>query len=254
MGWGLDEYEAGVRRLEDDVRTARRALVAARSGPEVERAREELEKADEALAAGMVMLRTASGQQFDGHASGDHHHSPESSPSLPKSSVASLLRRWGESRREGEFAEARHVAGLFLYAAGDTRTGIALEGAEDRWRLSVFAAARLGVRPTLELYRLVSRWRTTQAAGYPYVVEDGEYAAVMCETSFSSRQLGDDTSARRLITSTIHDVGEAAANIAADLTPHGGVPFTGVGGAGAVHLSSWWKKTDKRIAAAISPG
>ncbi len=159
-----------------------------------------------------------------------------------------FVRRFGERRTaDGDaFVESEFLPGHFLYRTDEAHTGIAVWGEEDHWTFSAFAAARVNMRPTLELYRYVGRWRSTCGLGAPYVIEDGG-AAVMCEHTVGGRQLYREATAWRILVGAIDLVGETARTIADDLVRADGVPFTAQGEAGLALLTGWWEIRDPRI-------
>ena len=163
------------------------------------------------------------------------------------------VRRFGERRcQQGDaFTETCDLDGAFFYETGAARVGIRLWGNDDEWAISVFSAARISMAPTLELYRFISRWRTTSGTGAPYVVEDGGGAAVMCERGYQSSQLASDTTAWRLIASTIDLVGESALPIARALDRADGVPFTARGEVGLELLHGWWEIDEEAVTRAL---
>jgi hypothetical protein len=162
--------------------------------------------------------------------------------------VLQFLRDFGECRGEDgdEFLESKYLAGAFLYCTGEAHAGIMIWGDEDRWTFSTFAAARVNMRPTMELYRYVGRWRSSCGLGAPYVVEDGG-AAVMCETTIGGNQLYAESTGWRILVSSIDLVGETARILGADLAQADGLPFTARCEVGLTLLTGWWEISDPRV-------
>lgn len=268
----MEEARAGHVLIERKVAQAEAALAAAQGRRERRQAESELESARSMLEASAAALEGLAKRL------GEPVHLPEvrTAPAVTtrtqpagrelamqnyarfadKMTLADALqtvRTFGERRRlQGDgFLESQYLEGAFFYETGDARTGVRVWGGQDDWAISVFAAARVGMRPTFELYRYISRWRTTSGSGAPYVVEDGERAAVMCERSFQSSQLASDTSAWRLISSTIDLIGESALKIARALHNADGVAFTAKDEVGLGLLLSWWEIDDEHVTRAL---
>ncbi|WP_285588822.1 hypothetical protein [Actinomycetospora sp. NBRC 106378] len=249
--------------MQQAVRDAERAWQAAQGRREVRDAESALESARMKERMSSAALRTLAGQLGT---TVDAILAPEPPPiqapqppartrvdaPLLKSEVLRMIRSFGDRRaREGDdLFEDDELPGSFLYSTGDARVGICVwGGGETRWSFSIFSAARIRSRPSLELYRFVSRWRTTAGIGAPYVIEcDGE-AAIMCERLFDPCQFVDGPGARTMIEATIDLIGEAAVTMSTALraTDDGGVPFTATGLGGLMALKSWWEVSDPRI-------
>ena len=184
------------------------------------------------------------------HPSPDGHSHPTGDDPTPFTKKAALdfVRRFGETRAEDgdEFLESEYMPGHFFYRTGEAHTGIVVWGEEDHWTFSAFAAARVNMRPTLELYRYVGRWRSTCGLGAPYVIEDGG-AAVMCEHTIGGRQLYQEATAWRLLVSAVDLVGETARILGEDLAQADGIPFTASGEVGLTFLTGWWEIRDPRV-------
>lgn len=168
---------------------------------------------------------------------------------LTKSDVIGLVREFAQYRQEGgdSFDQHHLDEGLWLYASDDVRVGILVAGEENQWRIAVYSAARVRMRATYELYRYVSRWRTTIKAGAPYVVEEGEWAAVMCETGFRHGQLIGREPSMALIRTTVDTIAQVSEELSQALRNADGTPFTATGAAGAALLLSWWQIFDESI-------
>jgi hypothetical protein len=193
------------------------------------------------------------GQPVGGHDAGSpsnlpHGRSVDDPPAISKSEALQFLRRFGERRgADGdEFLESELLPGHFLYCTGEAHAGVVIWGDEDRWTFSTFAAARVNMRPTIELYRYVGRWRSSCGLGAPYVIEDGG-AAVMCETTLGGNQLYAESTGWRMLVSSIDLVAEAARVLSVDLSQADGVAFTARGEAGLTLLTGWWEVNDPRV-------
>ncbi|WP_018331079.1 hypothetical protein [Actinomycetospora chiangmaiensis] len=181
-----------------------------------------LEQTQAVLAASQMMLeKTAKdlGVRPDAPTPGTSQPARPSTPliaSMTRGDALATLRNFGEARtgQGDEFLESEYLEGAFLYATGAARVGINARGEDDDWTLSIFSAARARLRPSLELYRFVSRWRTTAGAGAPSEVESDGGAAIMCERLFRGSQFANDVTGWRMMTSTIDLVGAAATAIA----------------------------------------
>ncbi|MCD2187870.1 hypothetical protein [Actinomycetospora soli] len=167
---------------------------------------------------------------------------------MTKTEALDFIRGFGLRRAEDgdEFVESEFTPGRFFYVTGQAHAAIVIWGDEDQWTFSTIAAARLNMRPTLELYRYVARWRSTSGLGAPYVIEDGG-AAVLCETTIGGRSLYQESTAWRVMVTAIDTVSDTARILGEDLAGADGVPLTARDQVGLALLLGWWEITDPRV-------
>ena len=84
--------------------------------------------------------------------------------------------------------------------------------------VSVFSCAQTYMRPSIELYRYISGWRTTAKFAAPYVIEHDGHAAIMCEREFNATWFNKDDSVPLTLYSTIQMVTEISSLLQQDLS------------------------------------
>lgn len=267
MAFSLDEARTGHRRAQDKLTVAQSALDGARGRHERREALERVEQASVQVDVTSTILSKIEKQyalqggpprprpprpQPDPRPEPEPRRVVNNGPTpCSKSQALEMVRLFGEQRTKDGDTFVASPSGYSLYSTGPQRVGIALWGDENEWMLSIYSAARIGMTPTLDLYRFVSRWRTTAGLGAPYVVERDGYAAVMCERLFESSQLHLDVFPY-IVPSTIDRIGGAAQQIAAFLGNADGEQFAGRGIGGLLKLTALWEVNDDRIEAFVN--
>jgi hypothetical protein len=133
-----------------------------------------------------------------------------------------LLDIFGHQRQKqgDEFTRLadRHDEPIYIYSP--TRGAFAvilIWGGSNEPGVSVFSCARTYMKPTVELYRYVSGWRTSAKFAAPYLIEHDGHAAVMCEREFNGSWLNKDDSVPTTLYSTIDMVTEISSLLRRDL-------------------------------------
>lgn len=255
MAFDITEIEAGNRLLEEDVKRAESALTVARGRRDRKAAEQRLQTAKSALAAGQVglakerkrleALRMATATPI--------LHHQDSAPKMPLDRARQMIESFLDARSQDGDRFGTAGTGNYWYSTGGVCTGISIYGRPDSYTIDVYACARSGVRPSIELYRQVSRWRYTIRLGYPHVVElDDGRAAVLCQEEFRGGKLHEDDTAIALTTATIDIVSQMSKELADDLADHGGYRIEeevhGDMRSAYNELFWWWSIRDDRLA------
>ncbi|MDD7969306.1 hypothetical protein [Actinomycetospora lemnae] len=169
------------------------------------------------------------------------------------------VQRFGERRKQqGDIFEEAPAFDFdaYSYVYNNTLVVIAIWGEDPKSAISVFGCARVGLVPTLDLYRYVATWRTSVGIGAPYVVEQDGLAAVMCDREIPAGLVSSDT-LRLNIAITVDLLQETQAALAADLARADGYRLEEVSDrvrGAAVNVIDWWTVSDPRISSLIGLG